>query len=95
MFSFWTVMYLLFVGIVAGFLARLLVKGTDPMPIWQTILIGVLGSYAGGFGAYVLFGWDKEDGAVQPGGIISSIIGAVVVLLIWRAIKGRSSSTTP
>ena len=92
MFSFWTVMYMLFIGIFAGFIARLLVPGRDPMTWWQTIILGLLGSYAGGFGAYVLFGWDKSDGAIQLGGIFSSIIGAIVLLLIWRAFRHRHAT---
>jgi uncharacterized membrane protein YeaQ/YmgE (transglycosylase-associated protein family) len=89
MFNFWTVMYLLFVGIVAGFVARLLVPGRDAIGFWLTMLIGIIGSFAGGFLAWALFGWDKDEGALQPGGVIFSIIGAVIVLLIWRAIDKR------
>jgi uncharacterized membrane protein YeaQ/YmgE (transglycosylase-associated protein family) len=91
MFNFWTVMYLLFVGVVAGYVARLLVKGPDPMSWWQTILLGIVGSYVGGFGAYLLFGWDEEEGFFQPSGLIFSIIGAVVALLIWRTIRRRTA----
>ena len=52
MFNFWTVVYLIFIGVIAGYLARLLVKGSDPMTWWQTILLGIVGSFIGGFGAY-------------------------------------------
>ncbi len=89
MFSFWTVMYMLFIGLFAGFIARLLVPGRDPLTWWQTIILGILGSYAGGFLGYVLFGWDKSSGAIQLGGIFSSIVGAIVLLLIWRAFQHR------
>jgi len=95
MFNFWTVMYLLFIGVIAGYLARLLVKGVDPLNWWQTVLVGVIGSFVGGFGAYLLFGFDENEGAIQPGGIIGSIVGAVIVLLIWRAIQNRSSRPKP
>jgi uncharacterized membrane protein YeaQ/YmgE (transglycosylase-associated protein family) len=91
MFNFWTVVYLIFVGVVAGYLARLLVKGPDPMTWWQTMLLGVAGSFVGGFGAYVLFGWDEEEGFFQPSGLISSILGAIVALLIWRVARRRTS----
>ena len=89
MFSFWTVMYMLFIGFFAGFIARLLVPGRNPMTWWQTLLLGILGSYAGGFGGYILFGWDRDSGAIQLGGIFTSIGGAVVLLLIWRAYQRR------
>ena len=89
MFNFWTVMYLLFIGVVAGYAARLLVKGADEMTWWQTILLGIVGSFIGGFGAYLLFGWDEDEGFFQPSGLIFSILGAIVALLIWRATAKR------
>ena len=92
MFSFWTVMYMLSIGLLAGFVARLVVWGHDPMRWWQTLLLGILGSYLGGFGGYILFGWDKSSGAVQLGGIFSSIFGAIVLLLIWRAFQRRRTT---
>jgi uncharacterized membrane protein YeaQ/YmgE (transglycosylase-associated protein family) len=95
MFNFWTVMYLLFVGLVAGYIARLLVKGSDPMTWWQTMLLGIVGSFVGGLGAYVLFGWDDDEGFFQPSGLICSILGAIVALLIWRAIGRRRAPGQP
>ncbi|MET0627564.1 MAG: GlsB/YeaQ/YmgE family stress response membrane protein [Acidimicrobiia bacterium] len=79
-------LYMLIVGIVAGFLARLLVPGRDPMGFWATVLLGVVGSFIGGFLGYVLFGKDLDEGALQASGLIGSIIGAVIALLIYRAV---------
>jgi uncharacterized membrane protein YeaQ/YmgE (transglycosylase-associated protein family) len=79
-------LYMLVIGIVAGFLARLLVPGRDPMGFWATVLLGIVGSFIGGFLGYVLFGKDLDEGALQASGIIGSIIGAVIALLIYRAI---------
>lgn len=93
MFNFWTVMYLVVVGAIAGYLARLLVKGADPMTWWQTILLGIVGSFVGGFGAYVLFGWDDDEGFLQPSGLIFSILGAIGALLVWRAISKRGATS--
>jgi uncharacterized membrane protein YeaQ/YmgE (transglycosylase-associated protein family) len=81
-------LYLLVIGIVAGFLARLLVPGRDPMGFWATVLLGVVGSFVGGFLGYVLFGKDFDEGALQASGIIGSIIGAVIALLVYRAMAG-------
>ena len=89
MFNFWTFLYLLFIGALAGYLARLLLPGRDDIGFWLTMLIGIIGSFVGGFLAWALFGWDKDEGAVQPGGIIFSIIGAVLALLVWRTIDRR------
>jgi uncharacterized membrane protein YeaQ/YmgE (transglycosylase-associated protein family) len=81
-------LYLLVIGIVAGFVARLLVPGRDPLGFWATVLLGVVGSFIGGFLGYVLFGEDFDDGALQASGIIGSIVGAVIALLIYRAMSG-------
>lgn len=78
------------VGIIAGFLARLFVPGRDPMGFWATVALGVVGSFVGGFLGWALFGKDLDEGALQPSGIIGSIIGAVIALLIYRAFVGRS-----
>ena len=80
--------YMLVVGIVAGFLARLLVPGRDPMGFWATVLLGVVGSFIGGFLGYVLFGKDLDEGALQASGVIGSIVGAVIALLVYRAMSG-------
>ena len=72
MFNFWTVMYLVFIGLIAGYAARFLLKGEDTMTWWQTMLLGIVGSFIGGFGAYVLFGWDDDEGFFQPSGLIAS-----------------------
>ncbi len=83
------IIVLLLFGLVAGALARLLVPGRDPMGIGGTILLGIVGSFVGGFIAFLLFGNDIEEGALQPSGLIGSVIGAVIALLIWRKIQSR------
>jgi uncharacterized membrane protein YeaQ/YmgE (transglycosylase-associated protein family) len=83
------VLYLLVIGIVAGFVARLLVPGRDPMSFWGTVLLGVLGSFLGGFLGWALFGHDLARGALQASGIVGSIVGAVLLLLLWRAVSHR------
>jgi uncharacterized membrane protein YeaQ/YmgE (transglycosylase-associated protein family) len=85
----WFIIVLLVVGFIAGALARLLVPGPDPMSLAGTWLLGVLGSFLGGFLGYVLFGADNEDGPVQVAGIVGSIVGAIILLLIYRATQRR------
>jgi len=83
---------MLIIGIIAGFLARLLVPGRDPMGFWATVLLGIIGSFIGGFLGYVLFGKDLDEGALQPSGVVGSGIGAGIALLIYRAITSRRRS---
>jgi uncharacterized membrane protein YeaQ/YmgE (transglycosylase-associated protein family) len=80
--------WLFIIGIVAGFLARLIVPGRDPMSFWETVLLGIVGSFVGGFLGHVLF--DSGNSWLHPSGIIGSIIGAVILLLIYRAVTHRS-----
>jgi uncharacterized membrane protein YeaQ/YmgE (transglycosylase-associated protein family) len=83
------IIYLLVIGLIAGFIARALVPGRDPMTVGGTILLGIVGSFIGGFIGYVLTHHDARDGAFQASGIIGSIVGAVVALLVYRAATGR------
>ena len=80
---------LIIVGLIAGAIARLLVPGRDPMGIGATILLGIAGSFMGGFLADVLFRSEADDRGLGPVGILGSIIGAVIVLLIYNAVTNR------
>ena len=80
------VIYMIVIGIVAGFLARLLVPGRDPMGVFATMVLGIVGSFIGGFLGWALFGNDLEEGALQASGIIGSVVGAVIALLVYRAL---------
>jgi uncharacterized membrane protein YeaQ/YmgE (transglycosylase-associated protein family) len=82
---------LLIIGIIAGLIARAVVPGPDPMGIIGTIVLGIVGSFVGGFLGALLFGKDLDtEGWFQASGIIGSILGAIVVLLIYRfATRGR------
>jgi uncharacterized membrane protein YeaQ/YmgE (transglycosylase-associated protein family) len=87
MFGF--ILYLILIGLIAGFIARALVPGRDPMSVGGTILLGIVGSFVGGLLGYVLTHHDAQDGAFQASGIIGSIIGAVIALLVYRSVTGR------
>jgi uncharacterized membrane protein YeaQ/YmgE (transglycosylase-associated protein family) len=87
---FWV--WLLIIGLVAGALARLLVPGRDPMGIIGTILLGVVGSLVGGTLGNLLFNHSGDRFDISFGGLLGSIIGAIIVLLIWRAVSSRSGT---
>lgn len=87
----WLIIVLTVFGLIAGALARLLVPGPDPIGIGGTIVLGIIGSFVGGFLGYLLLGKDLNEGALQPSGLIGSVIGAVIALLIYRvAVRGRA-----
>ena len=85
----WFIITLIVIGAIAGFVARALVPGKDPMGVGATIVLGIVGSFIGGFLGYLLFRNDPGEGALQPSGIIGSIIGAVIALLVYRAATRR------
>jgi uncharacterized membrane protein YeaQ/YmgE (transglycosylase-associated protein family) len=85
----WFIVSLVIIGAIAGFIARALVPGKDPMGIGATIVLGIVGSFIGGFLGWALFGKDISEGALQPSGIIGSIIGAIIALLVYRAATRR------
>jgi uncharacterized membrane protein YeaQ/YmgE (transglycosylase-associated protein family) len=74
---------LLIVGLIAGALARLVVPGRQDLSIVGTIVLGVVGSFVGGFLGYLIFHKDAGGGFLQPAGIIGSVIGAIIVLLVY------------
>jgi uncharacterized membrane protein YeaQ/YmgE (transglycosylase-associated protein family) len=89
----WFIIALVLVGLIAGFIARAVVPGPDPMSIGGTILLGIVGSFVGGFLADALFRNDAEDVGFGPAGLLGSIIGAILCLLVYRAVtnnRGRA-----
>ena len=84
------IVMMIIIGAIAGFIARAVVPGDDSMSIVASIVLGIVGSLIGGFLGYVLLGKDISEGALQPAGILGSIIGAVIALLVWRATSRRS-----
>jgi uncharacterized membrane protein YeaQ/YmgE (transglycosylase-associated protein family) len=82
---------LLFVGLISGAAARGLVPGRQRITVGATIMIGLAGSFVGGFLAS-LFG-SGSIFRLRRTGLIGSVIGAVVVLLLYQAMEKRQGSS--
>jgi uncharacterized membrane protein YeaQ/YmgE (transglycosylase-associated protein family) len=87
MFSF---IWWLIIGLIAGALARLIMPGKDTMSLIATLLLGVAGSILGGLVGWAIWGADETTG-FQPAGLLLSLIGAILLLWVWRAVKSRST----
>jgi uncharacterized membrane protein YeaQ/YmgE (transglycosylase-associated protein family) len=74
-------------GAIVGAIAKFLMPGRDPGGWIVTILLGIAGSFVGGFLATTLMGRQQ-----QTAGWIGSIIGAIVLLFIYRLIVGRRTT---
>src|SRR5947207_5022340 len=80
-------LWMIVVGLVVGAIAKLLMPGRDPGGAIVTILLGIAGSVvAGVLGRSV--GWYSEG---QPAGFVASILGAILILVVYRAIARTGS----
>lgn len=79
----------LIIGLIAGALARLIMPGRDPMGIIATILLGIVGSIIGGLVSVAI--WGSGANGFQPAGLLLSVLGAILLLWIWRMVKSRNT----
>jgi len=79
----WTIV----IGLVIGVIAKLLMPGKDPGGCIITILLGIAGAFVAGFLGRMLHWYEPN----QPAGFIASIIGAMLLLLIYRMVAGKRS----
>jgi len=82
------VISMIVIGLIVGAIAKLLMPGDDPGGIIVTMLLGIGGSLVAGFLGRTL-GWYTPG---EPVGFIASIVGAIIILAIYRLIVGRSIS---
>ena len=79
----------LIIGLIVGALAKLIVRGEEPGGCLITIAIGVAGSFLA-FYIGKLFGWNSgHPDSLLPGGFWQSLSGAVILLLVYHAIRRR------
>lgn len=79
------IIWMLIIGLIAGALAKLIMPGKDPGGVIVTMLIGVAGAVVAGFLGRSL-GWYESGENV---GILASVIGAIILLVIYRLVTGR------
>ena len=80
-------LWMFIIGIVVGALARFIMPGAQHMGILMTGVLGIVGSFVGGFISR-LFNKPAEGAPVHPAGIVMSVIGALIVLFIWEKVVG-------
>ena len=83
-------------GLIIGLLARAIYPGRQQMGWLSTAVLGMIGSLVGGLIGHALFGSSSQpDGSwgFTPGGWISSIVGAIIVLWLYLGLLGRRSRT--
>ena len=85
-----SILWTLIIGLVVGAIAKLLMPGRDPGGFIVTMLIGVAGALLAGFLGRTL-GWYNNPG--DGPGIIASIIGAILLLALYRLFVGRRGTT--
>jgi len=79
-FIFW----LCVIGLIVGAIARLLLPGRDPIGIFGTIVLGIIGSFVGGFLENLWKYHTMSIHSFHPVGLVGSVIGAFVLLLLFR-----------
>ena len=79
------ILWMLIVGLVAGAIAKLIMPGKDGGGIIATLLLGIAGSFVAGFLGRAFHWYSPGSGA----GIIGSIVGALILLAVYRLAVGR------
>jgi len=77
-------------GAIAGAIAKALIPGDDPGGFIITTIIGIVGAILGGFLAAALFDADPLDEFFDISTWLTAIVGAIVLLVIYRMVVGRN-----
>ncbi len=83
-----SLIWMAIIGLIAGAIAKLIMPGRDPGGIIVTMVLGIAGSFVGGFLGRML-GVGRGGAGFSTAGLIGSIIGALILLAIYRMIVGR------
>lgn len=78
-------LWMFVVGLAVGAIARFIMPGAEHMGIILTGVLGIVGSFVGGFIAR-LFSRPAPGAPFHPAGIILSVVGALIVLWVWNRL---------
>lgn len=84
-------LWLFIVGLLVGIVAKFLMPGKDPGGFIITALLGIAGMFVGGWLSGVVFGTAVPGGQIQPSGFIGGVIGALILLAIYRVLRRKSA----
>jgi len=76
-------LWMFIVGIVVGAIARFIMPGSEHIGLLMTGVLGIAGSFIGGFIARI-FNKPADGAIVHPAGLVMSVIGAVILLIVWN-----------
>ena len=79
----WTIL----IGFIVGLLAKMITPGRDPSGFFITAIIGIVGSIVATYGGQALGLYH----AGEPAGFIGSLIGAIILLVIYHMVRGRTT----
>jgi len=82
----WTII----IGLIAGAIAKFIMPGRDPGGIIVTILLGIVGALVATWLGQAI-GWYR---AGEGAGLIGAVVGAVIVLVVYRMVAGRRTDVT-
>jgi uncharacterized membrane protein YeaQ/YmgE (transglycosylase-associated protein family) len=84
------ILFIVVLAMASGWVAQLLLGRATGRNHWgEAIIAGLVGSFVGGLLASLIAGDGLE---LRPSGVIGSIVGAVIVLAIWGAVRGRRTA---
>ncbi len=84
----WEIITTAVVGLIVGLIARFVLPGKDPMGLLMTMVLGIAGSFVGKYLGMNILHLSRNAST----GWIMSILGAVLVLFLYRLVSGRKSS---
>lgn len=88
----WTIIGYIIVGLIGGAIAKLILPGRQGGGIVLTMLLGIIGALLGGFLGGLIFHVSYGD-IWSWAGLICSIIGSIIILLIFGLVRGRGRRT--